>query len=98
MEGHHRCLREARPAQQAGRTPPLSHRHGVRKGEILQLANRIRQLAGTLKSMSMSIDDKDMAMAFLNGLPDRFDSLISALDRLGDSDKSFTLEFVKSRV
>ena len=36
-------------------------------------------------------------MAFLNGLPERFGSLIRALDALGD-EKTFTFEFVKSRL
>eukprot|EP00171_Calliarthron_tuberculosum_P006086 IDg6086t1 len=39
-----------------------------------------------------------MAMALLNGLPDRFDTLISALDALGNEDKIFTFEFIKSRL
>eukprot|EP00171_Calliarthron_tuberculosum_P023184 IDg23184t1 len=66
--------------------------------KILKYANRIRQLATTLKNMGVDIDDNEMAMALLNGLPDRFDSLISALDALGNEDKIFTFEFVKSRL
>ncbi len=37
-------------------------------------------------------------MAVLNGLPERFDSLICALDALGNDNDTFTLEFVKSRL
>jgi hypothetical protein len=48
--------------------------------------------------MGVEIDDNEMAMALLNGLPDRFDGLISALDALGNEDKIFTFEFVKSRL
>ncbi len=33
--------------------------------------------------MGVEIDDKELAMAVLNGLPKRFDSLICALDALG---------------
>ncbi len=45
------------------------------------------------------IDDKELAMAVLNGLPERFDSLICALDALwGNENDTFTLEFVKSRL
>ena len=51
---------------------------------VLTFANRIRQLASTLKSMKVTIDDEEMAMALLNGLPERFDSLMSELDALGD--------------
>ena len=65
--------------------------------KVLEFASRIRQLASTLKSMSVSIDDPEMAMAMLNGLPDRFDGLISALDAIGDDDKTFTFEYVVSR-
>ena len=65
--------------------------------KVLSFAGRIRQLAATLKSMGVTIDDQEMAMALLNGLPDRFDGLISALDALDDNDKSFTFNFVKSR-
>ena len=38
-----------------------------------------------------------MAMALLNGLPDRFDSLISALDAANIDDQKFSFEFVQSR-
>ncbi|CDF39897.1 unnamed protein product [Chondrus crispus] len=48
--------------------------------------------------MSVEIDDKEIAMAVLNGLPPRFDNLIVALDALGNEDKVFGLDFVKSRL
>ena len=48
--------------------------------------------------MNVEIDDKEIAMAVLNGLPPRFDNLIVALDALGNEDKVFGLEFVKSRL
>ena len=66
--------------------------------KVLAYINRVKQLAARLKSMNVSIDDKEMAMAVLNGLPTRFESLIVALDALGNEDKMFTLEFVKSRL
>ncbi len=58
-------------------------------GRILAYTNRIRQLASTLKSMGVEIDDKEMAMAVLNGLPKRFNNLISALDALGNENETF---------
>ena len=64
---------------------------------ILQYSGRIRQLASTLKSMSVTIGDAEMAMAFLNGLPDRFDPLISALDTHDSDSSTFTLDFVQSK-
>ena len=65
--------------------------------KILPFAARIRQMAATLKSMSINIEDSEMAMALLNGLPDRFDSLISALDASHTDDKQLTFELVQSR-
>ena len=50
-----------------------------------------------MKSMKVHIDHEKMAMAMLDDLPDRFDPLISALSMLED-DKTFTFEFVKSRL
>ncbi len=49
---------------------------------ILAYTKRIRQLASTLKSMGVEIDDKEVAMAVLKGLPERFNNLISVLDAL----------------
>lgn len=51
----------------------------------------------TVKSMDVTIDEKEVAMAVLNGMPPRFDNLIVVLDALGNEDTVFTLEFVKSR-
>ncbi len=48
--------------------------------------------------MGVKIDDKMLAMAVLNGLPERLDSLICALDALWNENDTFTLEFVKSRL
>lgn len=64
--------------------------------KVLEFSAKIRQLAATLKSMDVIIDDNEMAMAFLNGLPESFDSLISALDALGIDEKLFTFAYVTS--
>ena len=48
--------------------------------KVIQFASHIRQLAATLKSNSVTLEDSEMAMGLLNGLLDRFDRLISALD------------------
>ncbi len=48
--------------------------------------------------MGVDIDDQELAMAVLNGLPERFDSLICAFDVLENESDTFTLEFVKSRL
>lgn len=71
----------------------------MRSGEkILPYINRVRQMACTLESMGVAIDEKEMAMAVLNGLPDRFQSIITALDAIGDDDDSFTFDKVRSRL
>ena len=66
--------------------------------KVFAYINRVKQLAARLKSMNVDIDDKEMAIAVLNGLPARFESLIAALDAVGSEDKMFSLEFVKSRL
>lgn len=58
----------------------------------------MKQLAATLKSMDVDIDDEELAMAALNGLPSSYESLIFALDALGTDEKAFTFDLVKSRL
>lgn len=65
---------------------------------VLQFANRIRQLTSTLKSMGVNIDESEMAMAFLCGLPEPYDPLISALDAIGTEEGDLEFEHVTSRV
>eukprot|EP00171_Calliarthron_tuberculosum_P016921 IDg16921t1 len=54
--------------------------------KMLVYINRIRQMGLILQSMDVIIDDKEMAMAVLNGLPQRFETIITALDAIGDED------------
>ena len=71
------------------------------KGEVesvLKFANRIRQMAATLKSMGCTISNSEMVMALLNGLPDEYNALISALDAIDSSESELDWEFVKSRI
>ena len=65
---------------------------------ILKFSNRIRQLASTLKNMSVPISESEMAMALLNGLPDEYHSLISALDTIDSDGRELSWDHVKSRV
>ena len=65
--------------------------------KVLNFINRVRQLASTLKSMNAQVDDAEVAMAILNGLPEQYSGLIVALDALGD-DRSLTTELVKSKL
>ena len=64
---------------------------------VLAFANRIRQLTATLKLMKVGINDEERAVAMVDGLPERFDLLISALDALGD-EKTFTFGLLKGRL
>jgi len=66
--------------------------------KMLVYINRVRQMASVLESMGVDIDDKEMAMAVLNGLPKSFRTLITALDAIGDDDPSFTFDKVRSRL
>ena len=69
----------------------------MRPGEqMLVYINRVRQMATVLTSMGVNIDDKEMAMAVLNGLPSSFQTLITALDAIGDEDPTFTFDKVRS--
>ena len=62
--------------------------------DVFMFAFRVRYLDSTLESMRVQINDEEMAMALLNGLTERFDSLISALDAFGDENK-FSFEFMR---
>lgn len=65
--------------------------------KMLHFINRVRHLASDLKSMDVVVEEEDIAMAILCGLPDRFEHLIVAIDTtIGD--RKLDLEFVKSRL
>lgn len=65
---------------------------------IIKFSNRIRQLASTLKNMNVDVSESEMAMALLNGLPDAYHPLISALDSIDSDGHELSWEHVKSRV
>ncbi len=65
---------------------------------VLQFANRIRQLFATLATMNVIISESEKAMALLNGLPDEYRALISALDAVDSDESELQWEHVKSRV
>ena len=64
---------------------------------VLQFSNRIRQLVARLKSMNIEISYREMPMALLNGLPEEYNALISALDVIDEDESKLNLEFLKSR-
>lgn len=55
---------------------------------VLKFLNQIHQVAVSLKAMNVEISSAEMSMALLNGLPDEFNSMISALDTLDDAEGS----------
>lgn len=65
--------------------------------KAMAFISRVRQLASDCKAMDVKIDDKDIAMTVLCGLPSRYEHLIVAIDAAAD-DKTLSLEFVKSRL
>lgn len=60
----------------------------------MSFADRVRQLFDTLKTIKITIDDNELAISFLNGFPERFDSLISALNAVSGKDKIFSFSYV----
>ena len=65
--------------------------------KAITFISRVRQLASDCKAMDLSIDDKEIAMTVLCGLPARYEHLIVAIDAASD-DKTLSLDFVKSRL
>ncbi len=53
-------------------------------------------MASVLESTGVIIDDEEKAMAVLNGLPSRYETIVRALDAIGDVDPSFTFDKVRS--
>ncbi len=66
--------------------------------KILTNAARIRKYSSTLKSMGVTVDDGDMAMTLLCGLPSRFDGLVCALDAVIDDSLKFNFQFECVRI
>lgn len=64
---------------------------------VLPFAAPMPQLAATFKTMYVSVNDSEMAMALLNLLPLHFDSPISALDAAHNDDTKFNFKSVQSR-
>lgn len=63
--------------------------------KVLHFINRVRHLVFDLKWMEILVEEEDIAMALLCGLPDRFEHLIVAIDTT-NRDRELSLDFVKS--
>lgn len=61
---------------------------------ILQFTTRVWHLASSLKSINVTIDDEELAITTLNGVPACIDRDISALNALGTEERSFSFDFV----
>lgn len=64
---------------------------------VMSYISRVRQLAADLKAVDTDVEDQELAMTVLCGLPSKFEHLIVAIDAVAD-DKTLTLEFVRSRL
>ena len=65
---------------------------------VLKFCNHLTQLADSLKNMAVEVSESELSTALLNGLPDEYQSLISALDALGDDESHLKWNFIKSRL
>ena len=65
--------------------------------KALAYISRVRQLAADLKAMDVKVEDGDIAMTVLCGLPSKYEHLIVAIDA-ATGDSSLTMDFVKSRL
>ncbi len=52
-------------------------------------------MASVLEWIRVVNNDKEKAMAVLNGLPSRYETIITALDAIGYDDPSFTFDKVR---
>ena len=65
---------------------------------VMQFSNRVLQLASTLKSMDVAVDESETSMALLNGLPEEYAPLITAMDTMSGENEVLKFDYVKSRV
>lgn len=60
--------------------------------------NGVKRLAHSVQSMNFSVNEEEIAMVDFHGLPTRYGNLIVAWEALGNVDRLFILEYVKSRL
>ena len=65
---------------------------------VMQFSNRVLQLASTLKSMDVAVDESETSMALLNGQPEEYAPLITAMDTMSGENEVLKFDYVKSRV
>ena len=69
-----------------------------RDEEMINYKNGVRPLATTFKSMNVEVDDSELAMACLNGLPSTYENVIVFSDALGDDDQRFIFALVQNNL
>lgn len=57
--------------------------------KLLVYINRFRQISGTFKYLGVEIDEEELSMSVLNGLPAFYGYFIVALDALGNKEGQF---------
>ena len=65
--------------------------------KAITFISRVRQLAADCRAMGVAIDDQEIAMTVLCGLPQKYEHLIVAIDAAANDD-TLSLDFVKSRL
>ncbi len=98
MDGNWERVRRTYASQQVVRETKFYTAVMVENESVLKFANRIRQLAASLKAMNVDIPQSEKEMALVNGLPEEYNALISALDTVDDDEGEHNWESVKSRV
>ena len=98
MDGNWERVRRTYASQQVVRETKFYTAVTVENESVLKFANRIRQLAASLKAMNVDIPQSEKEMALVNGLPEEYNALISALDTVDDDEGEHNWESVKSRV
>ena len=63
---------------------------------VLEYVNRVKELAGQLEAINAGLEEEDVVMTLLCGLPESYNSLITSLESRNEDELS--LEFVTARL
>lgn len=75
------------------------HTVEMRAGEgMLSFINRVKELGSVLRSMEANLDEQEIAMTILCGLPPEYEALVTTLDALSADSAVFNLDLVESRL
>lgn len=68
----------------------------VTSDKLLACLCQAQQHGTVLKAMDVSIDEKELPMAILNGMPPQFENIITTPSTLGNDSTSFNLNTVEN--